>query len=91
MSYKIQYSKNADKNIAKHKKSNPVAYKKIFRLIPELVNHPRYGTGHPKPLVEGNDTTYSRRISANDRIIYDIYDDIMVVMILSVEGHYQDK
>jgi toxin YoeB len=91
MSYKIQYSKDADKTIAKYKKSNPIAYKKISRLISELVNHPRYGTGHPKPLVEGNDITYSRHISANDRLIYDIYDDIVVVLILSVEGHYDDK
>ena len=91
MSYKIQYSKDADKIIAKYKKSNPIAYKKIASLIPELVNHPRFGTGHPEPLVAGNDITYSRRISAKNRIIYDIYDDIIVVLILSVEGHYNDK
>jgi len=91
MSYKIQYSKDADKTIAKYKKSNLIAYKKISRLIPELVNHPRYGTGHPEPLVAGNDVTYSRHISANDRIIYDIYDDVVVVLIVSVEGHYSNK
>jgi len=91
MSYKIQYSKDADKVIAKYKKSNPIAYKKISRLIPELVEHPREGTGHPKPLVSENNITYSRHISANDRIIYDIYDDIVVVLIVSVEGHYSDK
>jgi len=91
MSYKIQYSKDADKIIAKYKKSNPLAYQKIFRLIPELAEHPRVGTGHPKPLVSGNDITYSRRISGKDRIIYDIYDDIVVVLIVSVEGHYDDK
>ena len=91
MSYKIQYSKDADKVIVKYKKSNPIAYKKISRLIPELVNHPRHGTGHPEPLVAGNNITYSRRLSASDRIIYDIYDDIVTVLILSVEGHYDDK
>jgi toxin YoeB len=80
-----------DRTIAKYKKSNPVAYKKISHLIPELINHPKQGTDHPEPLVAGNNTTYSRRISANDRIIYDIYDDIVVVLILSVEGHYKDK
>jgi toxin YoeB len=91
MSYTIQFSKEADKIIEKYKKSNPIAYKKICRLIPELVNHPRNGTGHPEPLVAGNSVTYSRRISANNRIIYDIYDDAVVVLVLSIEGHYNDK
>jgi toxin YoeB len=91
MIYEIHYSDEAKKVIAKYKKSNPIAYKKFSRLLPELINHPRSGTGHPEPLVESNDITYSRRISAKDRIIYDIYDDIVVVMILSVEGHYKDK
>jgi toxin YoeB len=47
MSCKIQFSKEADKTIAKYKKSNSIAYKKLSRLIPELINHPRYGIGHP--------------------------------------------
>ena len=37
------------------------------------------------------DITYSRRISGKDRIIYDIYDDVLVVLIISVKGHYDDK
>ena len=76
---------------AKFKKSNPIMFKKYSALLDEIVEHPRTGRGHPKPLVLGNDITYSRHISANNRIIYDIYDDIVVVMILSVEGHYGDK
>jgi len=91
MSYEIKFSEEADKTIAKYQKSNPNAYKKIFRLITELIEHPREGTGHPEPLKKGNSVTYSRRISANDRLVYDIYDDIIVVLILSVEGHYEDK
>ena len=91
MSYTIQYSKDADKIIANYKKSNPIAYKKIAGFIRELAEHPREGTGHPEPLVSGNNITYSRRITSNDRIIYDIYDDIVVVLIVSVGGHYDDK
>jgi len=91
MSYEIHYSDEAEEIIAKYKKSNPIAYKKIYRLIPELVEHPRTGTGHPEPLIKGNNIKYSRRISANDRIVYDIYDDIIVILIISVGGHYRDK
>jgi len=91
MNYTIRFSDEAKKVVEKYKKSNPVAYKKLSRLLIEIVEHPREGTGHPKPLVAGKDITYSRRISANDRIIYEIYDDIVVVLIVSVEGHYSDK
>jgi len=91
MSYIIRFSNEAKKVIAKYKKSNPSAYKKISRLMVELIEHPREGTGHPEPMIKGNSVTYSRRISASDRLIYDIYDEIVVVLILSVEGHYGDK
>jgi len=91
MNYTIRFSDEAEKVIAKYKKSNPVAYKKISRLLIEISEHPREGTGHPEPLIKGNSVTYSRRISANNRLIYDVYDDIVVVLILSAEGHYGDK
>ena len=91
MSYTVRYTEDADKTIEKYKKSNPIAYKKAIRLITEITEHPREGTGHPEPLIGGNDITYSRRISGKDRIIYNIYDDIIVVLIVSVEGHYDDK
>jgi toxin YoeB len=91
MIYEIQYTDDALKVLDKYKKSNPIAYKKIARLIPELIEHPREGTGHPEPLTGGNNIRYSRRISGNDRIIYNVYDDIVVVLIVSVGGHYDDK
>ena len=36
-------------------------------------------------------TTSSRHISAHDRIIYDIYDDVVTVLVIELEGHYNDK
>ena len=91
MSYKIEYSNTAQKVIKKWKKSNPIAFKKLYALLPELEVHPRTGTGHPEPLKGGDDITYSRRLTAHDRIIYDIYDDVVIVLVLDVEGHYNDK
>jgi len=35
--------------------------------------------------------TYSRRLTAFDRIIYDVYDDIVNVLVIELEGHYDDK
>ena len=91
MSYTIEFAPEAAKIIAKWKKSNPIPFKKLTSFMSELAEHPRTGTGHPEPLTSENDVTYSRRISANDRLIYDIYDEKVVVLILSVEGHYNDK
>lgn len=91
MSYGIDYSAEAQKVIKKWKKSNPVAFKKLYKILPELEQHPRTGTGHPEALKGGNDITWSRRVTAHDRIIYDIYDDVVIVLIVEVEGHYNDK
>lgn len=91
MTYKIEFDDEAKSVIAKFKKSNPQAYKKIVKLLEDITLHPRTGIGHPEPLKGGNGITYSRHIKGKDRIIYDIYDDIVTVLIVSAEGHYNDK
>lgn len=91
MSYQLVFTHEAEKILAKYKKSNPTAFKKIVKLMSELAEHPRSGTGHPEPLVSGNAVTYSRRINGNDRLIYDIYEKTSTVVMLSIEGHYGDK
>lgn len=89
--YKVSIDPSLDKTIAKWKKSNPPLIKKLVRIIKAIAEDPRRGIGHPEPLVGGNDTIYSRHISANDRIIYEIYDEDVVVIVVEVEGHYADK
>ena len=91
MIYRIEFSKDAQKVIKKWKKSNLPLFKKLEKLIPELSEHPRTGKGHPEPLKGGNDITYSRHITAQDRIIYDILDEEILVSIIELEGHYNDK
>ena len=89
--YEVRVSSDAEKVIKKWKKSNPQLFKKFQKLFHELADHPRTGIGHPELLRGGNDVTYSRRVSAHDRIIYDIYDDVLVVLVVETEGHYSDK
>ena len=72
MLYEIDFTPIAITSISKYKKSNPVQYKKLVKLLNELMEHPRIGTGHPEPLKSGDSLTYSRRISKKDRLIYDI-------------------
>ena len=91
MTYDLKFMPAADKVVAKWKKSNPSLHKKLVKVLQDIALHPRTGIGHPPPLVGGNDITYSRHITANDRIIYNIYDDMVMVLVITVEGHYDDK
>lgn len=91
MIYKLDFTQAAIQSISKYKKSNLQAYKKVCKLLVELQEHPRTGTGHPEALKSGSGITYSRAINKKDRLVYDIYDDVVSVLILTAEGHYQDK
>ncbi len=91
MTYCIEYSKDANKTLKKWKKSNPRLFKKATQILFDIMEHPRTGLGHPEPLIGGNDMTYSRHITAHDRIIYDIYDERITVLVIQVEDHYNDK
>jgi len=63
MSYVVRYTEEADATIAKYKSPTLLHTKKVLRLLKEITDHPREGTGHPEPLSGGSDITYSRRIS----------------------------
>ena len=91
MMYTIEYSKDADKTLRKWKKSNPHLFKKATKILLDIMEHPRTGLGHPEPLIGGRDVTYSRHITAHDRIIYDIIDDCVTVLIIQAEEHYDEK
>ncbi|MDE6267462.1 MAG: Txe/YoeB family addiction module toxin [Muribaculaceae bacterium] len=89
--YKVSFDAKVAKIISKWKKSNPNLHKKLLKVVISIAENPRKGIGHPEPLVGGGDRTYSRHITAHDRIIYDIYDDEVVVIVIELEGHYGDK
>ena len=89
--YRIEFSDESLASIAKFKKSSPAAFKKIHRFLEEMQEHPRTGSGHPEPLRGGNDVTYSRRITKKDRLIYDIHDEAVTILVITAEGHYDDK
>ena len=91
MMYAVEFSKAAGKTLKKWKKSNPVLFKKASTILMDIMEHPRTGLGHPEPLVGGKDITYSRHITAHDRIIYDIYDEHVYVLVIQLEEHYDDK
>lgn len=89
--YTIEFDPKLEKTLKKWKKSNPTLFKKLTQILLAIQQDPRHGIGHPEPLVKGSDVTYSRHISAHDRIIYDIYDMEVHILVLELEGHYHDK
>lgn len=89
--YTITFAPRLDKVLKKWKKSNPNLFKKLKNILNAIQDNPRSGIGHPEPLVGGQDITYSRHITKHDRIIYDIYDNEVHVLVLEIEGHYNDK
>ena len=89
--YSIKTSTEVDKVLKKWKKSNPIIFKKYRKLYHELMDHPKTGLGHPEPLIGGNSIRWSRHISAHDRLIYDIIEDKVEILIIQVEEHYNDK
>jgi len=89
--YTIEYSKAAKRTLKKWKKSNPQLFRKATKILFDIMEHPRTGLGHPEPLVGGKEITYSRHITAHDRIIYDIYEETITVLVIQVEEHYNDK
>ena len=62
--------------------------RKIMQLLNEMEQHPRTGTGKPELLSRDLKGVWSRRINKKDRILYEIHDDIVLVLVLSMRGHY---
>ena len=79
------------KDLLKLQKSEPQAYKKVNKLIEELKQHPKTGTGHPEQLKGNRTNQWSRRITEKHRLIYEIRDNEVIVIVISAYGHYEDK
>ena len=89
--YEIEYRDQALLDIAKLKKDEPAAYKKVVSFIEELKEHPKTGTGHPEPLKGKPEGRWSRQISKKHCLVYRIYDTEVIVLVLAAYGHYDDK
>ena len=91
MAYTVKYFKQAIADAEKLQREEPKAFKKLLKLEQELKMHPKTGTGKPKPLGGDRSGQWSRRITDKHRLIYEIYDHEVVVLVLAAYGHYGDK
>jgi toxin YoeB len=88
MSYHLDFSDQAKSDIDFHKKSgNKAVLKKIFVLLNELTEHPFEGTGKPEALKYNLTGYWSRRISQEHRLVYEVLND--TILLHSAKGHYE--
>ena len=92
MSYVLEFTKVALKDIEKHKKAGDKAVlKKIARLLNEIKENPTEGIGKVELMKYGLSGKFSRRINHKHRLVYSIEDEIVTVHVLSLWGHHGDK
>ena len=89
--YKLEYTDEAKLHMQRLKHDEPKAFQKMSKMLFELMKHPTTGTGHPEPLKGEPQGRWSRRITKKHRLVYRIYNDEVLVLILSSYGHYDDK
>jgi len=87
--YTLDISDIAQEGLALLKKSEPKAFEKAAALLKELTIHPRTGTG--KPEFCKYEKKWSRRINQKHRLTYTINDVAVIVSVISVLGHYDNK
>jgi toxin YoeB len=92
MNFHVIISERALQEINQIKKSgDKISYRKIFNFLEELEVNPREGTGQTEKLKHQESDIWSRRINKKDRLIYEINEDVVTVIVLSALGHYKDK
>jgi len=92
MSYLVKITTDALEDIEKLKKSGDKAsLKKLNNLLDELREHPETGSGKPEKLKYNYSGRWSRKISEKHRLIYEIHEEVVKVIVLSTFGHYKDK
>ncbi len=68
-------------------KNNPQLVKKVLELLNDIDNDPFRGIGKPEALKYDFKGCWSRRITDEHRLIYEVYQN-GDIKILSVHGHY---
>ena len=88
MSYLLDFSNQANKDIAFHKKAgNKAMLRKLLVLLEELTENPFTGTGKPEPLKHDLTGCWSRRINQEHRLVYEVQEN--KILIHSAKGHYE--
>jgi toxin YoeB len=86
--YIVRLSADAQADLVRLRRNVPHAFKKAVQLLTELEEHPRTGTGQVEQLKHFTNETWSRRINREHRLVYEIHDNEVLVLVISAYGHY---
>lgn len=85
MPYKVIFTPQASEDVLKLQKTCPEAIGKLAKLLDEL----KTGTGMVERLKHYSEDTWSRRITREHRLVYQIHDAVIEVLVISAYGHYK--
>jgi toxin YoeB len=92
MSFQIDLSINALNGIERLRKSGEKqTLEKLGSLIDELKEHPFTGTGKPERLKYNLAGKWSREITKKHRLVYEVHEETITVVVIQTFGHYLDK
>ena len=84
----IILSKEADNDLDEFKKAGDTnSLKKIKLLIEDIKFSAFEGIGKPEPLKHSLSGKWSRKINKEDRMVYELIDD--TIIIYALKGHYK--
>ena len=83
--YILEYTVQFIEDVKAHKKTGQKSIlSKINNLIDEIQKHPTSGTGKPEALRGNRKGQWSRRITKEHRLIYEIHENIITVVMSGV-------
>ena len=91
MTYGLDYTEIAKEHLVQLRRNEPAAFKKVRTLLAELTEHPTTGTGHPHQLSGDRAGQWARSITKKHRLVYEIREQQVIVLVLAAYGHYDDK
>ena len=87
--YVIEFTQQAQQDVLALQKHYPQLIKKLAKLLDELREHPRTGTGQVEQLKFFTQETWSRRLNKEHHLVYEIHDNEVLVLVVSAYGHYK--
>ena len=85
-------SDTAKKDLSVLRKSGDKAIiKRIERIFEELGDDPYRGIGKPEALKYDLAGLWSRRLDRKHRLVYQIIEQTITVVVIAARGHYDDK
>jgi|AntAceMinimDraft_5_1070358.scaffolds.fasta_scaffold172351_2 toxin YoeB len=90
--YRVEVSETARKHLSFfHKSGDKVIIKRIERIFEELGEDPYHGVGKPEALKHDLAGLWSRRLDRKNRLVYQVVEQTITVIVVAARGHYDDK